>query len=50
MLFNKLRCVVKSYIIIPIGIKYSNEFKNKFIKYEFENILLKKLSDIFYLL
>ena len=38
--FNKLHCILKNNIIIPIGRKYSNEFKNKFIKYEFENILL----------
>lgn len=38
--FNKLQCILKNNIRIPIGRKYSSDFENEFIKFEFENILI----------
>ena len=38
--FNNLQCKLLNESIIPIGRKFSKDFKNKFLNYEFENLLL----------
>lgn len=38
--FNNIQCTLKNNIQIPIGKKYLVDFKNKFTKFEFENILI----------
>lgn len=40
MSFNKLQCVLKSNIIIPIGRRYAKVFKTKFQEHEFENLVI----------
>ena len=38
--FNKFECKLQKNIIIPIGRKYSKEFRNTFLENEFDNIIL----------
>ncbi|WP_415347128.1 LytR/AlgR family response regulator transcription factor [Clostridium perfringens] len=38
--FNKIECKLQKGIMIPIGRKYSNDFRNAFLENEFNNIIL----------
>lgn len=38
--FNKFECKLQNDIIIPIGRKYSKDFRNNFLENEFDNIIL----------
>ncbi|MFR4810623.1 MAG: LytR/AlgR family response regulator transcription factor [Clostridium perfringens] len=38
--FNCTNCTLKNNYVIPIGRKFSEEFKERFLTYEFDNIIL----------
>ncbi|MDU7068915.1 MAG: response regulator transcription factor [Clostridium perfringens] len=38
--FNKLECILQKNIIIPIGRKYSKEFRTTFLENELDNIII----------